>query len=720
MAFDVYKQCPCGSGKKLKFCCASIADEMAKATRLQDNHQGRLALQIAEKIQHEHPDRPWPYVLRATILLDENNIATAKSILHDLLQREPDHPFATGLFAMSSLAVDGLDNAKIPIYRALQRCTPVLPQLVSSLATTVSSILLNRGRFLAAREYLALAMRTADEQVRERLFVTLLQFDGDQNIYYPLRSVHQIVEYTGSEDATKQARQAQRVAGIGCFEPAARLYARLAEQDPQSAALSQNVGFCRAWDGDEAGALDPLRRASKLQSDRFTAVELETIAQLLELSNATDLVKSERWTYKVNSVSRLLTSLDGSDRLQREVIDPGSEQDEWEIFPAGLFDVLDRSIPTTVPQSPDEIPKAIASIAVFDANPEKDEPARAVLMALEGEQIERARQLFEQLAGSDVEAATLSEPSDDLPQPAIPRELLALQWRWADVPGLSTQAMQRLHDVQWKRILEDVWPNNPRPALGGKTPREAASDPDLRTALDASVLLLDALCEKDRFTLDVNEVYKRLGIPPLEPVPVDKDTQLNSFSALRLIHVPVAAMTDTQLLYALNRAYLIQHTQFLYAVLTEILSRPECASKINLDRAYSTLLAICRQRGLREESLQWLEKGRQREVAEAEAFEHRLQWDIREVLARLDNPEDEKLQALLLKFRDYYFPKLPDLRQQIDATVRAAGVAVPWGDEVESPAFESPVGSTTASGLWTPESAAPSAPAGGKLWLPGS
>jgi hypothetical protein len=27
---DSYAYCPCGSGKKLKFCCADIADEMGK------------------------------------------------------------------------------------------------------------------------------------------------------------------------------------------------------------------------------------------------------------------------------------------------------------------------------------------------------------------------------------------------------------------------------------------------------------------------------------------------------------------------------------------------------------------------------------------------------------------------------------------------------------------------------------------------------------------
>ena len=52
---DVYQPCPCGSGKKFKFCCLEVADEMTKVTRLAENNQPHVALQTIERLHREHP-----------------------------------------------------------------------------------------------------------------------------------------------------------------------------------------------------------------------------------------------------------------------------------------------------------------------------------------------------------------------------------------------------------------------------------------------------------------------------------------------------------------------------------------------------------------------------------------------------------------------------------------------------------------------------------------
>ena len=48
---DVYQLCPCGSGKKLKFCCQAIVGEMLKIAELQQSHQHRAALTLLETIE---------------------------------------------------------------------------------------------------------------------------------------------------------------------------------------------------------------------------------------------------------------------------------------------------------------------------------------------------------------------------------------------------------------------------------------------------------------------------------------------------------------------------------------------------------------------------------------------------------------------------------------------------------------------------------------------
>ena len=44
MAIEPYSPCPCGSGRKLKFCCQAILSEMERVLEFQQNNQPRMAL----------------------------------------------------------------------------------------------------------------------------------------------------------------------------------------------------------------------------------------------------------------------------------------------------------------------------------------------------------------------------------------------------------------------------------------------------------------------------------------------------------------------------------------------------------------------------------------------------------------------------------------------------------------------------------------------------
>ena len=51
MIVDAYKECPCGSGKKVKFCCsADIVNELDKVVRAMLGDQRRSALDQVERL----------------------------------------------------------------------------------------------------------------------------------------------------------------------------------------------------------------------------------------------------------------------------------------------------------------------------------------------------------------------------------------------------------------------------------------------------------------------------------------------------------------------------------------------------------------------------------------------------------------------------------------------------------------------------------------------
>ena len=107
---DVYDLCPCGSGKKLKFCCAGIIDEMTKINRLQANDQPRQALASIEKIEKSNPDNPWVGTVHAEILLSLGQVDEAQARLEHLLKQHPGPSVRRGAGSSGALAQPGLSS----------------------------------------------------------------------------------------------------------------------------------------------------------------------------------------------------------------------------------------------------------------------------------------------------------------------------------------------------------------------------------------------------------------------------------------------------------------------------------------------------------------------------------------------------------------------------------------------------------------------------------
>ena len=56
MSVESYQPCPCGSGKKLKFCCGNVFHEMQKIERQLENDQTVMGLQGLDRVLQAHPD----------------------------------------------------------------------------------------------------------------------------------------------------------------------------------------------------------------------------------------------------------------------------------------------------------------------------------------------------------------------------------------------------------------------------------------------------------------------------------------------------------------------------------------------------------------------------------------------------------------------------------------------------------------------------------------
>jgi tetratricopeptide (TPR) repeat protein len=712
MSVDIYAPCPCGSGKKFKFCCSAIADDMDRISRLMEGNQPRVALQQLEIVDRKHPKNAWVGTTRVMLLLDQNEDVAARDLIRHVLEAHPDNELAIVLNAIAMIRSEGHDQAKKAIHRAFQKSAKKLPWMVSDLAAAIAGLHMHQTNLLAAREHLALALRLAPEQRRQELFVQLLELDGAEEIPYPIRGTHILPTINGSEDLQKEVRKAQKYSAVGCWSVAADLFTTLANAEPERGELWHSAGLCRAWDGDEKTAAECLHRAARHYADHGIAVECETLAQLLDGKTTQDVIDECYYSAKVASVSRLLSVFDKTPKLLRVKL---TGTPEFENDPVEGYSVLDRECPEPVVENYtyETTPRVIGRVVTRDADPKRNLGALLVIEGMRGAKLDDAKTLLTAAAGDLLEWVT--EGTQPEVSGSVPAESESLITRWY-IPSQfhGVQRRQIMADL-WTTTINEKWRHQKMRSLEGKTPEQAAGDPSLRVPLTAAIYLLDATAARQRNGAGLLSLLQQYNLEPLPQIDVTAETPLSGLSIMQLHRLPIDRLTDQQLVTVVNRSMLIRHDESLHRVLTAAVERPACAEQLDLPRIFRLLSEIASGAGKRDEAFSWIDRGRKLPVPEGKsAFQNAWAWDMLELGLRMEDPSDPLLKTMLNRVVTYYAPKVPQIRPHIEETLAAIGIPSPW----ESLDLVTPAGAPASGGIWSPDSTEPVSTAG-KLWVPG-
>jgi len=715
MALDPYDPCPCGSGKKLKFCCSALVDEMEQVSRLQQGGQIEACGRKLADLHEKHPDNAWVITSRASVLLGTNEAPQAKDELRHLLQQNPDHVQGLMLYAIAAFNTDGFEKSRSAIYRCFQKCISHVPGMVGYLVVGIAMEMAARRKFMAARQHLVFAMRLVNEDRQREVFVRLHELDSNIEIPYPLRSVHHFAEIQIEGEDQAAAEKAHKLSEIGCWGAAARKYEALTENHPSHAGLFQNLGLCLAWDGDHAGASQALHQAARLGEEVMSAVENETIAQLLDLQETDDRVEITSTELELSSVSQALTKIGDNPRFVK--VPMRDEDRRLEGAPVEFFQLLDRSpegLELTADSDLSDVPRIIGHLAFYDKSEVQDIPAHAYVTGFPCPELNETVGLLRELLG---DVLVREEPDTDSGfEESVAAEEFALFWRWHNPAETPIVVRRKLEQRQWQHVVEEVWPNLAQQGLGGKTPQEAAADGDRPIALMAAAYVFDAYCSRNEYILGFPKLCETLGLDVPERIAVTEETPIAHFSALQLKRIDVKTLADDQLIYVTNRAMLLHHGAFLYKILQELLTRPGCAERVDLGQIYLALVDLSVQMFDRELAFEWLRKALEWSKTQDNHFELGLQWKMRELTLRIEDPQDPELTPLFKELWDKYGKKLPELRQHLSMLAAAYKLPVATEPGIVTPdeIREASSGGILLGGT-PPETEGESK----KLWLPG-
>jgi len=709
---DPYELCPCGSRKKIKFCCHALYGEMEKVTRLQENNQPRMALQLLEKLDKSHPDNPWVVTRTAMLLLSDSRSAEAEAILRAFLRKHQDHVFANVLYGIAAYGAAGYPEAKRAIHRAFRFGSADYPEFIASLATDVGVSALGQGHALCARQHLALALRWSDAEQRKATFRAIYELDGNQSIPFVLRGPQPLPTGAPAEGLPEALSRAQQLSSIGCWHEAAEHLTSAAGGANPSAELSHTIGLYRGWDGAEEAAASALHQASAAYADFETAVECETLAQLLDRSLAGGRRTYLAHQFEVHSVGRLLTQLDAAPRLLRL---PISEDDAAATGGAitARYMVLDREQPAeSTALSLETAPRSLGAVTVFSLDGGAEGPSgMAVFSAQEGPNADVVSDLFKTAAGDAI------KPEGSVQQlPQGPGEIdfsELFETLYFDENARNPDVIRVIQE-QWEQAVRDTWPQLPQPVLGGRTPRDAAGVPELRVALAAAINVLDAACAQRGMILDVAALRAELQLPAIAALRAEAGTNVSMLSFAECLRIDLATLTAQQVDPLTQRALLMRHPGFAYRVLTHVVERDDVADDAQKQMYYLVLSQICDDAHRMEESLRWVARGQATVPEGPQRFEQLARWKMRELATRSNVEPGAELDAVLIELWQTFGPKLPGLREMLAQTVQSLGIGAPWENAIVTASDLS----AATSESWSPVGAAATGGGEKKLWLP--
>ncbi|MBL9123664.1 MAG: hypothetical protein JNG90_08530 [Planctomycetaceae bacterium] len=702
---ESYQLCPGGTGKKLKFCCADLVQEIPKLEKMIEGEQRLACLDQIQRLEEKFPDRACLLTLKAAVQGMLGRRAEAEATVRHFFQVHPDNTIALSQAALLAAQEDRLPEAVALFGRAMEHCPKEMPTVVYQALSALADLLLIGGHSLPALALLRaqVAFAPQDSASRQALgsleraqALPLLLRDDTYPELDPRRAgltdAKQVETYLDALRHMFHVRYAQALAVLD----------ELVAKSPQAAELWRTIGYIRAYALDERGAAEALRKFAGLAKSADDAVEAEALAQLLLNEDVVDQLFVE---FPVNDADQVAAALTASLQTVEMPVDPRMAE-EGQPPPRAAYAIFDHPRVETADVQAEAIPLVIGRVALFGK--ETDRSARLEVSVARWNLEKLQAQLTAWLPNS---LGPASEPE------VVSRQRLTLEILRTELQlprGLTPERARELQTEVLRRRVMGLWPKTPLAALGGKTPLEAAHSSEQQRAVRAALLILELDVESTGAKFDFAELEQSLGLAPAAPLD-PQGLDLDRLPLVRLRRLDFARLTDEQVGVAFDRATTFDLRRATREAALQVVARPQLLERIGAERLYYILASVCEDPA---DALKYLAEGR---AAAQAAQQSTMIFDLQELeihAVRRNLPEVERVLNLVLR----NYGNQPGIREAVAQILMSAGImlAPPEGAGRGGmmPPGAPPAEKPAESGIWTPD-----ADRGGgqksALWTPG-
>ena len=712
MAFDPYSLCPCGTGKKIKFCCPELLGELEQLDRLVEGDQTEAALEQVIRLLEKHPKKACLLATRTKLELATKRFNEAAVTSRAFLEAYPDNPLALGHAAVAAALLDNMQEAASLFDRSRELAGAEVPDDLVRIAMTLVQVAAQIGQFGLAESTIEWLVEKSlgSEEERNLLMEALLSsgLPPALRIKVPFAATDVDSQWRFEFDAAlKHAKEWRLSKAIKTFNSLKGVAADSPELFTNIALLCERVA--RPLEAAEAWLkVAALREAIGGPTGHNEAIEATGRAIVLETQANPE--RSPVMRYEL-----LRGPLEGDIDLLEDAL---RKESHFESIPVDRSRWVQRG--AVPPRS---------SWRVYESVSGSEGSAARLLgsILIHGKQTDREAEVTLQGFAPDVKEAkplvessiktTLVEAEQPAGMPsATPMNYLASsQFRMnpptepAAPPAAGEDApLDRLLAEQQARVADrftKLWAETPLPELLGKTPKQAVADGDEpRRRVEALVNDAEAT---DIIASGKNiwpELRKASGLSA--PAVIESAEPLGNVPPQRWLHLDFQKITNDHLRGLLLTAAEIGYSRVAELAAEALLSREDIT---DADRwqAYGVLEARARSTTRRLEILAKI-----RPLAAAlKADEGML--DVGELRIHLQRGDQPALLKVLDRIRRDHSqnPRVSNAVMQvfaeagIDLGALAAGGgggAPPPGATMSSPGGQATAPAAESGKLWTP------------------
>lgn len=718
MPIDPYSLCPGGSGKKVKFCCGDLLNDLNLLDKMIEGEQHTAALERIDYLLESHAGNESLLAQKTRLLRLLGRLDEAKAAAETFLAAHPKNPVALAESAIVTAMVGNGRGGMAKLQEALAVSGKELYGRVYETMSIVAAALLHEGDVCACRALLQMQTMIAGDD--EEPLRYLVQINASPTIPLLLKQDRLFKQCPADAAWQTQFSEAMAPLQLGHWTAVAERLASLAAEHPSEPSLWQNLAVLRDWLADAEGSVAALRKLVELDIPAEDAVEAEALALLRSPDGFGDEHDVFELEYEVNDIDELAAAFSICNRAQQVPVDYRSE-DENDVPPKSMFVLVDRPAADSAEDlKPEDVSQVIARAMLFGR--QTDRAAQLVITDVSEHNLDSLESLVKEVGGEQ----TAQEPRrETLGRESATQDLLRRPWQ---LPRDITK--EQLHDLMKRHVeyaILQQWPAMNLGCLDGKTPRQAAADPALSRRVAALVLVLETTLDAVAGDFDFNRLRTELGLPALGPIDPASwklddqqavDGQTSIISTLPLVRLPrleVEKLSDELLVEGYRRCVAFHVDRAMQKFGEEILRRPSFRGK---DEENDVLYRLARSVADIDKRLDYIRRGRENALA---AVKSCAIWDILELPLRLEKEQIEEIERLISHIRNKHM-KEPGVAEAMYeffvriGALRPNGMPGNMGDEAMQPAAAA--ADAQPGKLWTPNGEQ----SGGEkpsLWVPG-